>query len=131
MRHTDYNLGEALGQAYVAKVFSPELKAQAVDMVNRIEAAMRQRIDQLDWMSPETKRQALVKLEGIRNKIGYPDKWRDYSSIKLTPDDFAGNMERTGAFELHRQSARWESRWITANGLSPQRRWTPIRSADE
>ncbi|MFZ0394415.1 MAG: M13 family metallopeptidase [Terracidiphilus sp.] len=103
VRHTDYNLGEALGQAYVAKVFSPELKAQAVDMVNRIEAAMRQRIDQLDWMSPETKRQALVKLEGIRNKIGYPDKWRDYSSIKLTPDDFAGNMERTGAFELHRQ----------------------------
>ena len=72
-------------------------------MVNRIEAAMRQRIDQLDWMSPETKKQALVKLEGIRNKIGYPDKWRDYSSIKLTPDDFAGNMERTGAFELHRQ----------------------------
>lgn len=103
VRHTDYNLGEALGQAYVAKVFSPELKAQALDMVNRIEAAMRQRIDQLDWMSPETKKQALVKLEGIRNKIGYPDKWRDYSSIKLAPDDFAGNMERAGAFELHRQ----------------------------
>ena len=72
-------------------------------MVNRIEDAMRQRIDQLDWMSPETKKQALVKLEGIRNKIGYPDKWRDYSSIKLAPDDFAGNMERAGAFELHRQ----------------------------
>jgi endothelin-converting enzyme/putative endopeptidase len=103
VRHTDYNLGEALGQAYVAKVFSPELKAQALDMVDRIEAAMRQRIEQLDWMSPETKKQALVKLEGIRNKIGYPDKWRDYSSIKLAPDDFAGNMERAGAFELHRQ----------------------------
>lgn len=103
VQHTDYNLGEALGQAYVAKVFSPQLKAQALDMVTRIEAAMRQRIDQLDWMSPETKKQALVKLEGIRNKIGYPDKWRDYSSIKLVPDDFAGNMERAGAFELHRQ----------------------------
>lgn len=103
VQHTDYNLGEALGQAYVAKVFSPELKAQALDMVTRIEAAMRQRINQLDWMSPETKKQALVKLEGIRNKIGYPDKWRDYSSIKLRPDDFAGNMQRAGAFELHRQ----------------------------
>ncbi len=103
VQHTDFNLGEALGQAYVAKVFSPALKAQALDMVNRIEAAMRQRIQQLDWMSPETKKQALAKLEAIRNKIGYPDKWRDYSSIKLTQDDFAGDIERTGAFELHRQ----------------------------
>jgi putative endopeptidase len=103
VQYTDYNLGDALGQAYVARVFSPELKAQALDMVDRIEAAMRQRINDLDWMSPETKKQALVKLEGIRNKIGYPDRWRDYSAIKLTPDDFAGDIERTGAFELHRQ----------------------------
>jgi putative endopeptidase len=103
VQFTDRNLGEALGQAYVAKVFSPELKAQALDMVDRIEAAMRQRIEQLDWMSPETKKQALIKLEGIRNKIGYPDKWRDYSSIKLTQDDFAGDIERAGAFELYRE----------------------------
>jgi endothelin-converting enzyme/putative endopeptidase len=103
VQYTDNNLPEALGQAYVARVFSPELKAQALDMVNRIEAAMRQRIEQLDWMSPETKKQALIKLEGIRNKIGYPDKWRDYSSIKLTQDDFAGDLERAGSFELHRQ----------------------------
>ncbi|MGA8780358.1 MAG: M13 family metallopeptidase, partial [Terracidiphilus sp.] len=103
VQYTDYNLPEALGQAYVAKVFSPELKAQALDMVDRIEAAMRQRIEQLDWMSPETKKQALIKLAGIRNKIGYPDKWRDYSSIKLTQDDFAGDIERAGAFEMHRQ----------------------------
>jgi putative endopeptidase len=103
VQYTDDILPEALGQAYVAKVFSPELKAQALDMVNRIEAAMRQRIEQLDWMSPETKKQALEKLEGIRNKIGYPDKWRDYSSIKLTQDDLAGDVERAGAFELHRQ----------------------------
>ncbi len=103
VQYTDYNLPEALGQAYVARVFSPELKAQALDMVNRIEAAMRQRIDELDWMTPETKKQALTKLEGIRNKIGYPDKWRDYSSIKLTQDDFAGDIERAGSFDLHRQ----------------------------
>lgn len=103
VQYTDYNLGEALGQAYVSMVFSPQLKADTQDMVYRIEEAMRERIEQVDWMSPETKKQALEKLEGIRNKIGYPNKWRDYSSIKLTPDDFAGNIERAGAFELHRQ----------------------------
>jgi putative endopeptidase len=103
VQYTDGYLGEALGQAYVKKVFSPQLKGDALDMVNRIEAAMRVRIQQLDWMSPETKKQALAKLEGIRNKIGYPDKWRDYSSIKLTPDDFAGNVSRAAAFELHRE----------------------------
>jgi len=103
VQYTDYNLSEALGQAYVNAVFSPQLKADALDMVDRIEAAMRERITHLDWMSDETKKQALVKLAGIRNKIGYPDKWRDYSSIKLSPEDFAGNVERAGAFELHRQ----------------------------
>jgi putative endopeptidase len=103
VQFTDYNLGEALGQAYVRKVFSPELKASTLDMVKRIEAAMAERINQLDWMSPETKQQALVKLASIRNKIGYPDKWRDYSAVKITGDDFAGNMKRAGEFEQHRQ----------------------------
>jgi len=103
VQHTDYNLGEALGQVYVRKVFSPELKAATLDMVQRIETAMGERIRQLDWMSPETKAQALTKLAGIRNKIGYPDKWRDYSSVKITNDDFAGNMRRAGSFEWHRQ----------------------------
>ena len=103
VEYTDYNLGEALGQVYVQRVFSPELKASTLDMVDRIEAAMGQRIRQLDWMSPETKQQALVKLAAIRNKIGYPDKWRDYSSLTIVHDDLAGNIRRGGEFELHRQ----------------------------
>jgi endothelin-converting enzyme/putative endopeptidase len=102
VQFTDYNLGEALGQVYVRRVFSPELKASTLDMVNRVEAAMGQRIGQLDWMSPETKQQALAKLAAIRNKIGYPDKWRDYSSLKIVPDDLAGNVRRGGEFEQHR-----------------------------
>ena len=101
--YTDHNLDDALGQAYVAKVFSPALKESTLDMVRRIENAMAIRIQQLDWMSPQTKEQALLKLRGIRNKIGYPDKWRDYSSIKLARDDFAGNVQRASAFESHRQ----------------------------
>jgi endothelin-converting enzyme/putative endopeptidase len=100
--YTDRNLDEALGQAYVAQVFSPELKASTLDMVNRIEAAMDVRIGQLDWMSAQTKAQALTKLHGIRNKIGYPDKWRDYSSVKIVRDDFAGDVERAQQFESRR-----------------------------
>ncbi|HET9366055.1 MAG TPA: M13 family metallopeptidase, partial [Candidatus Angelobacter sp.] len=102
VQYTDRDLGEALGQAYVRKVFSPELKASTLDMVRRIEDAMAQRIEQLDWMSPATKEQALAKLRGIRNKIGYPDKWRDYSSVKITRNDFLGNVERLTEFERHR-----------------------------
>jgi len=102
VQYVNYGLGEALGQAYVAKVFSPELKTKTLDMVQEIEQAMGQRIRGLDWMSPETKQQALAKLAGIRNKIGYPDKWRDYSSVKIVHDDFAGNVERAHQFEGRR-----------------------------
>jgi len=100
--YTDRELGEALGQVYVAKVFSPELKQSTLEMVRHIEDAMALRIRQLDWMSPETKEQAIKKLNGIRNKIGYPDRWRDYSSIKIARDDFAGNMARATEFEHRR-----------------------------
>jgi len=102
VQYTDRDLGEALGQAYVRKVFSPELKASTLEMVRRIEDAMAQRIGQLDWMSAETKEQAMGKLRGIRNKIGYPEKWRDYSSVRIARNDFLGNVQRTTEFERHR-----------------------------
>jgi putative endopeptidase len=102
VQYVDGDLGEALGQAYVRKVFSPELKQSTLDMVQRIEAAMEQRIRSLDWMSPETKQQALVKLHGIRNKIGYPDKWRDYSSVTIVRNDFMGNVRNATEFEHRR-----------------------------
>ncbi|HLQ49986.1 MAG TPA: M13 family metallopeptidase [Terriglobales bacterium] len=103
VQFTDRDLGEALGQAYVAKVFSPELKASTRDMVKRIEDAMEQRIRGLDWMSAETKQQALAKLHSIRNKVGYPDKWRDYSSVKIVRNDLLGNVQRANTFERRRE----------------------------
>jgi putative endopeptidase len=103
VENVDNNLGEALGQVYVQRVFSPELKQDTLDMVEHIEKAMEQRINELDWMSPATKQQALLKLHNIRNKIGYPDKWRDYSSVVITPDDFAGNMRNAIIFESRRE----------------------------
>ncbi len=103
VQYVNDDLGEALGQAYVQKVFSPELKASTLDMVRRIEDAMGQRIQQLDWMSPETKRQAMLKLQSMRNKIGYPDKWRDYSSVKISATDFVGNIRNANLFESHRR----------------------------
>ena len=106
VQYTDGDLGEALGQVYVRKTFGPELKASTVEMTQQIEDAMAVRIQQLDWMSPTTKQQALVKLKAIRNKVGYPDKWRDYSSVKIVPDDFHGNDIRADEFEMKRQLAK-------------------------
>ncbi len=106
VQYTDRMLGEALGQAYVRKVFSPELKQSTLDMVRRIEDAMAKRIQRLDWMSPETKQQALVKLQGIRNKIGYPDKWRDYGTVNIVRTEFLANVQRATEFENRRQIAK-------------------------
>jgi putative endopeptidase len=101
----DY-LGEALGQAYVEKYFSPEAKQEAVKMVKEIETAMQQDIQSLTWMSPATKQQALEKLHGMANKIGYPDKWRDYSKLEIIRGDELGNVERARTFEFNRQLAK-------------------------
>ena len=99
-------LGEALGQVYVAKEFPPSSKAATLQMVHEIEAAMDADLDTLDWMSPETKIKAKEKLHEVANKIGYPDKWRDYSSLNVVRGDALGNAMRAAEFENHRQSTR-------------------------
>lgn len=86
--NTDQLLGEALGKKYVEKYFSPEAKARAQAMVKNILAAMHDTIEGLTWMTPETKKKALEKLSAINPKIGYPDKWKDYSSIKMSRDSY-------------------------------------------
>ena len=100
--YTDNDLGEALGQAYVQRAFPPEAKQRALKLVKQIEEAMQQDIDSLSWMSPATKQQALEKLHTVANKIGYPEKWRDYSALTITRDDYAGNVLR--AREIRVQS---------------------------
>ncbi|HLH06930.1 MAG TPA: M13 family metallopeptidase [Terriglobales bacterium] len=102
----DEQLGEALGQEFVRRAFSPDMKKSTLEMTQYIEAAMRQDIQQLSWMSPETKKHALEKLDTIVNKIGYPNKWRDYSSVQVKPDDFLGNEIRATVFESKRQLAK-------------------------
>jgi putative endopeptidase len=99
----DNYLGEALGQAYVEKYFSPEAKQEALKMVKQIQSAMQQRINSLPWMSAPTKQQALVKLQAMANKIGYPDKWRDYSKLEIVRGDLLGNFDRARIFEFNRQ----------------------------
>jgi len=103
VKSTDQNLGMALGQLYVDKTFGPEGKARTLKMVQAIEAAMHQDIGQLTWMSDTTKQKAYEKLNAIVNNIGYPDKWRDYSTVVVKRDDYAGNVNRASAFEVQRQ----------------------------
>jgi len=97
------DLGEALGEAYVAQQFPPESKAATLKMVHELEAALKNDITQLPWMTAETKKQALDKLAHIENKIGYPDKWRDYSTLKIVRGDALGNGLRANEFEFKRE----------------------------
>jgi len=106
VRLTDQQLGEALGQPYVAEEFTPADKARMLKMVGEIETALKKDIESLDWMTPDTKKQALAKLAAIRNKIGYPSKWRDYSTLNIVRGDFLGNVERANTFEVNRQLAK-------------------------
>ena len=103
-RGVDRALGEALGQEFVRRTFSAETKAKTQRMTSQIETAMQQEIEALDWMSPATKAEALRKLHAIRNKIGYPDHWRDYTALVVKPDDYAGNSERAFRFN---QARNW------------------------
>ena len=105
-KDVDNDLGEALGQVYVAKYFSPEAKRAAVKMVKEIEAAMQSEIETLPWMGAATKEQALAKLHAIANKVGYPDQWRDYSKLEIVRGDEMGNTERSAWFEFRRQLAK-------------------------
>jgi putative endopeptidase len=106
VNYVDNDLGEALGQAYVERAFPPEAKQRAQKLVKQIEAAMQQDIEGLPWMSPSTKQQALEKLHALANKIGYPEKWRDYSALTIARNDYAGNVLRARAFEFNRKIAK-------------------------
>jgi putative endopeptidase len=99
---TDRALGEALGQKFVEVAFSGPSKTRALQLVGEIENEMAKDIKSAAWMSSATKDQALTKLQEVSNKIGYPDKWRDYSGVKIVRGDYFGDMERVRAFERRR-----------------------------
>ncbi len=103
---TDEYLGEALGQKYVEKTFPPESKAAALQMVHNLIAALHADMETLDWMGPDTRKQALAKLDALTLKIGYPDKWRDYSSYTVTRDSYAQNAFLGALFEFRRNLAQ-------------------------
>ncbi len=117
---TDRALGEAVGQDWVKQYFPPEAKDSMEKLVKTLETALGQDIAQLPWMSPETKVEAQKKLDAIRDKIGYPEHWRDYSKLTVKRDDLLGNVDRSAIFETHRDLAKYgkpvdETEW----GMSP------------
>ncbi|HYY42942.1 MAG TPA: M13 family metallopeptidase, partial [Pyrinomonadaceae bacterium] len=103
---TDRALGEALGEVYVKKAFPPAAKARALEMVKNLEAALQSDIGSLAWMSDPTRQQAITKLNAFINKIGYPDKWRDYSALQIDRDSFVVNRMRANHFEQLRDLAK-------------------------
>jgi putative endopeptidase len=114
-------MGDGVGKLFVARYFPPEAKAKAQTLVSNLLTIYRQRLGAADWMSPGTRQQAQEKLAKLNVKIGYPDKWRDYSKLRVDPDDLLGNDQRAGEFEWNRRLARLDqpvdrSEW----GMSPQ-----------
>jgi endothelin-converting enzyme/putative endopeptidase len=103
VRAVDRNLGEALGQEFVARTFSADMKGKTQLMTEQIETAMGQEIESLDWMSPPTKAEAMRKLHAIRNKIGYPANWRDYSTLTVSRDDYFNDVLNAYRFEDARE----------------------------
>ncbi len=103
---TDRDLGEALGREFVERNFPAATKQRVERMTAQIEQSMKERIEKLDWMSPATKAHALAKLAAVRNKLGYPRHWRDYSTLIIRRDDFFGNLERAASFEARREAAK-------------------------
>jgi putative endopeptidase len=99
---TDGAMGEALGEVYVQKAFPPAAKARALAMVRNLEAALKSDITTLSWMGEATRKQAIVKLDAFLNKIGYPDKWRDYSALKIDRSSYQANRFRVGLFNEQR-----------------------------
>jgi endothelin-converting enzyme/putative endopeptidase len=103
VQYTDADLGEALGQKYVELTFGQEGKDKTLAMVRALEKALERDIQQLDWMTPATKKRALEKLHAITNKIGFPEQWRDYSKLEIKKGDAIGNSFRSNMFEFNRQ----------------------------
>src|SRR5204862_6583996 len=102
VRYVDRDLGEALGQEFVRRTFTDDTKKKTVEMTRLVEKAMENEIKTLDWMSAETKGRALEKLHAIVNKVGYPDRWRDYGGLQIKRNDFYGNAIRATLFESKR-----------------------------
>jgi putative endopeptidase len=103
---TNGDLGEAVGKAYVDRTFGPEGKERTQQMVQAIEASLGNDIKEITWMSDETKKAAEVKLRAVANKVGYPDRWRDYSVLRVVRGDAYGNSQRANTFEYRRQLAK-------------------------
>jgi putative endopeptidase len=106
VRAVDAQLGEALGQVYVARAFPPESKARVLQMVRDVEAEMAKDIQAQKWMAAETKRRAVEKLHAVLNKIGYPDRWRDYSSVHISRASYLANRQAAATFEFERWVAK-------------------------
>lgn len=118
---TNLALGDAVGKLYAARYFAPSEKARAERMVGNLMAAFSRRIDQLDWMAPETKARAKAKLAVLKIGVGYPDHWIDYSGLEIRRDDALGNAQRAELFETHRNLAKLgqpvdRSEWV----MTPQ-----------